>query len=752
MMRMDKYRHAGTGERFLEPDGGAFITTAPEARTSLPAFGRHYPDAAGIHSREEPTSNDVDYRNLEFAFRVVGQQQRIDFQLDRHSLRGGNDQQLVHDICAASGVRYRMIKLREKWWHQNHGPLLAFVPQSSSGRVVAIALIPQAAGYCYVDASTGQRQTVNAGIASRMASYAFMFYCPLPQRQLSKGDFFRFGFQGQGRDWFTLISAAVCSTLLSTAMPLITRLMINSATSESNNRGLVQAGLALAISALAITLLDIGRALALLRLRTKLAVSEQAALWDRILALPLSFFRRFSTGDLARRATAVDRIEALITADITSATFTLLSGLSCLVVLLFCSVQLALIALLDVLLLGSLMVILGRRQMTIARVAHDLDVKVLSFVYSIIAGINKLRVAGAENKAFAQWTKRFALHRQRAIGIRRLSNTQSLLAVIHGTVLWIMVSIIAAFAKKAPMTIGDYVAFNITFAQLQTAIMAVIAMIPDLITILLASERMQPILSAVPESAAIPAIAPSQLVITGRLELRNVSFRYPESRPILRNVSLKAEAGQFVALVGPSGSGKSTCLRLMLGFDPTESGSILLDGREIGSLDMRLVRRQFGVVKQNGTPLVGTIFQNISGNLPLTWQEVWEAARFVGLEEEIRNMPMGMFTAVNHRGACFSGGEKQRLLLARAIIRRPRILFLDEATSALDNPTQDLIMRNLEQLKVTRVVVAHRLSTVRRADCIYVLERGEIVEQGSFEELLAMGGRFSRNVECQKEQ
>jgi ABC-type bacteriocin/lantibiotic exporter with double-glycine peptidase domain len=241
----------------------------------------------------------------------------------------------------------------------------------------------------------------------------------------------------------------------------------------------------------------------------------------------------------------------------------------------------------------------------------------------------------------------------------------------------------------------------------------------------------------VPESNAEQA---DPGTLRGEVELRGLCFGYEGGPPVLADVSLRARPGEFVALVGPSGSGKSTCLRLMLGFEQPAAGSVWIDGREIGTLDMPLLRRQCGVVLQNGRPLVGDIFRNIVGSLPLTLDDAWRAARCVGLEEEIAAMPMGMFTLVNQRGASFSGGQRQRLLLARALVKRPRLLLLDEATSALDNRTQDVVTRSLSELGVTRIVVAHRLSTVRRADRIYVLERGRIVEQGTFDELVARGG------------
>jgi ATP-binding cassette subfamily C protein len=260
-------------------------------------------------------------------------------------------------------------------------------------------------------------------------------------------------------------------------------------------------------------------------------------------------------------------------------------------------------------------------------------------------------------------------------------------------------------------------------------------------------ERLKPILVAAPEADPSKAEAPE---LAGGLELREVSFRYQPGSPlVLDGVGLAVAPGELVALVGPSGSGKSTCLRLLLGFEQPQAGHVLYDGQELSALDVHSVRRQIGVVLQNGRPLVGDIFNNIVGSRNLSLDDAWEAARMVGLEDEIRAMPMGMHTFINQRGTTFSGGQRQRILIARAIVNRPRILLLDEATSALDNRTQALVVRSLERLAATRLVIAHRLSTIANADRIYVLDRGRIVESGGYDELLRRGGFFARIVERQ---
>jgi ATP-binding cassette subfamily C protein len=560
-------------------------------------------------------------------------------------------------------------------------------------------------------------------------------------------DLLRAGFRSEIRDWFAVIVAAVCGSLLGTATPLLLRIAVNSALARSDKVELWRAALALGGSALAIAVLDLARSLALLRLRSKMAISKQAALWDRLLALPVSFFRRFTPGDLTNRSMGIDQAEQLLTADVTAATFAIFAAVSNLAILFCYSVRLACIALAGAAILAIFTYALGRRQLIRLRVLQEIDGRLSSFVYTVIVGIAKLRVAGAEKRAFSKWFEGFSEQRRHGIAVRRLSNAQSLMAVSLGAGMWVTMMALSHAWRVSP---GDYVAFNVAFSQFQATAIAGITMLPSLLAIVPICERLQPLLNSVPESKAHGSIRDrSAQVDDGAVELCNVSFRYPDGPLVLDHVSLRAAPGQFIALVGVSGSGKSTCLRLMLGFDSPETGSVRIDGRDIRLLDMQMLRRQFGVVRQSGRPLVGSIFHNITGNYPLSAEEAWSAARFVGLEKEIKSMPMGLFTAVNQRGICFSGGQRQRLLLARAIVRRPRILLLDEATSSLDNPTQELIMRNLETLGATRVVVAHRLSTVRHADCIYVFNHGRVVEQGRFDALMERDGIFARMAERQ---
>jgi ABC-type bacteriocin/lantibiotic exporter with double-glycine peptidase domain len=298
-----------------------------------------------------------------------------------------------------------------------------------------------------------------------------------------------------------------------------------------------------------------------------------------------------------------------------------------------------------------------------------------------------------------------------------------------------------AAPREGAMSLGAFLAFHSAFAVFLSAVNALGDLWVDAVELVTRISRVQPILAEESELAA-GRVDPGRL--SGRLELDAVSFAYPGSATnAVERVDLDVEPGELVAVVGTSGGGKSTLFRLLLGFESPSSGTVRYDGQDLATLDLHAVRRQIGVVLQGGTPEAESILENISGGAALTLDEVWSAAEDAGLAQDIRDMPMGLHTLVNAGGANLSGGQRQRLLIARALALRPRILLLDEATSALDNRTQEQISSALERLRITRLVIAHRLSTVRRADRIVVLERGRIVQTGTFAELARSPGRFA---------
>jgi NHLM bacteriocin system ABC transporter ATP-binding protein len=386
------------------------------------------------------------------------------------------------------------------------------------------------------------------------------------------------------------------------------------------------------------------------------------------------------------------------------------------------------------------------------RKQEEIEGTINGLTVELINGVAKLRVAAAEQRAFAAWAQKYSQTLKIKSGIQRINDAVSVfneaLPLVTSVLLfWFAVVFIeSAQAKGLPggLTVGTFLAFNAAFGIFIGGATDLSNTMTDILEIIPLWERAGSILQSETESDPTKA-DPGRL--TGRLALEHVTFRYREDGPlILDDVSVYAEPGEFIALVGPSGSGKSTVFRLLLGFETPLSGTVYYDGQDLAGLDIQAVRRQLGVVLQNGRISSAPIFDSITAGALVSLDEAWEAARMAGFAEDIEQMPMGMHTVISEGGSNLSGGQRQRLLIARSLVLKPKIILMDEATSALDNRTQSIVTESLDRLNATRVVIAHRLSTIRNADRIYVIEAGRVVQVGTFEELVNQEGLFARLV------
>ncbi|HEY9734804.1 MAG TPA: NHLP bacteriocin export ABC transporter permease/ATPase subunit, partial [Trichocoleus sp.] len=494
--------------------------------------------------------------------------------------------------------------------------------------------------------------------------------------------------------------------------------------------------------------------IALMRLETFADSTTQTAVWDRLLKLKASFFRQYSMGDLSSRVSAVSQIRQKLGNTLLKSVFTSLFSFLNLGLLFYYSVPLALIATLVAAINIGVTIVSSLLTLKKVRPLLEQQGKLFGMMVQIINGVAKFRIAGAEPRAFAYWGKQYS-HQLKLMlssqGIEdNLAVVNSLLSALTPAVLFgcAVMLLQQSQAGSGQFTTGTFLAFNAAFGTFISGATSLSTTVVDVLDVLPIWQRAQPILQAQPEVDADKA-DPGRL--SGQLTVDRVVFRYrPDGVRTLDNVSLRAEPGEFIALVGPSGSGKSTLFRLLLGFDTPESGNIAFDGQDLAGLNVNAVRRQLGVVLQNSRLMSASIFENISSNAVITMDEAWEAARMAGLADDVAAMPMGMHTVVSEGGTNLSGGQRQRLIIARALALRPRILLFDEATSALDNRTQAIVSESLDRLKVTRIVVAHRLSTIRNADRIYVLQGGQVVEQGSFDGLAQQDGLFSQLVKRQQ--
>jgi NHLM bacteriocin system ABC transporter ATP-binding protein len=675
------------------------------------------------------------------ACRLVGESLGLRVRAPAEPPGEGSFHDHVVAIAAASRFRTRQVALRGRWWRSDAGPLLACDAQ---GRPVA--LLPRGPrSYTLVDVSTGAREAVTAARARDLLPFAYSFYRSLGAPGLRPLDLVRFGARGVAGDLWTLVAMGLLTGVLGAAGPFLIGQMVDRALPQGERGLLLQLGLGLLCVAAAGVALRLVRSVAVVRVETRMDHSLQAALWDRLLELPSSFFRQYGAGDLADRAAGINTIRGLLSRSGVNGVLGAVSSLAYVVLMLVISPPLALVAFGVTFLLVAFAAVGNYLQLRTQRREVDVHGRLSSLVLQLIAGVAKVRVSGAENHAFRVWAEGFSLQKRLSFGLGRLQNVLG--SVGAGFHVLASLAIFAAIHRLQSgagpsLSTGEFVAFYAAFGSFVAAVLALAEASVSLLAIVPFYERLAPILTALPESDESRG-HPGRL--RGGVSISHVRFRYHADAPwVLDDVSLDVQPGEFVALVGASGSGKSTLLRLLLGFERPGSGAVRYDGQDLSALDARAVRRQIGVVLQESRLLPTDIFRNIVGNSSRTPQDAWEAAEMAGLGEDIRQMPMGLHTVVSEGGGTFSGGQRQRLLIARALVNRPRLIFLDEATSALDNKAQAVVTQSMDRLDATRIVIAHRLSTVVNADRIIYLEGGQVREEGTYQELLARGGLFAQ--------
>ncbi|HMI94178.1 MAG TPA: NHLP bacteriocin export ABC transporter permease/ATPase subunit, partial [Polyangiales bacterium] len=590
------------------------------------------------------------------------------------------------------------------------------------------------------DPRDDRRARVDAALAERLHPQAYQFYRTFPTKPLGPLDVLRFSAAGVRADLIRVVVVGMAGGLVGTFLPLLTGQVFDRIIPGAE-RGLLWQLIAVLVAVfLGSTLFDLARGFALVRAQTRMDASVEAAVWDRLLSLPLPFFRNYSAGDLASRAAGIGSIRELLASVGLS---TILSGIFSVwnfALLFHYDTNLALAASGLVAIAGLVAVIATYYDLGLRRRLMELDGRISGLLLQLLFGIAKLRVSAAENRAFSVWARLFAQRRDadlagEKIGIR--------VGVFHAifpvgcsiALFWLM----AGSGQK--LSTGQFLAFSAAFGVFMRAVLDVISAGLAILSVVPIYERAKPILQSPIESQGSSDV---RIELQGGIELSHVSFRYQTDGPlILDDVTLRVEPNEFVAIVGPSGSGKSTLLRILLGFEAPSEGGVFYDGQALVGMDIRGVRQQIGVVLQHSRVMAGDIYNNIVGSSGLTLDDAWRAARQAAFDKDIEAMPMGMHTVLAQGGGTLSGGQRQRLLIARALASQPRILFFDEATSALDNRTQAVVSESLESLRVTRVVIAHRLSTIRHADRIVVLERGRVVQVGRFDKLLAQGGTFA---------
>ena len=715
----------------LQAMEGVSLTQTHEAMSRLMGL-----DQKQKNYGSAPQNEDLLFK----ALRLIGDTQGMDFKVPPPAEAEALKRNPLETICAASEIRYRLVALKEEWWAADNGPLLATIGESKQW----VALLPLAdSSYEIYNPASGHRQALNQASIENFNAFGYTFYRSFPIKAINLKELMIFGVRGLWRDIYWVLGLSVLLGLLGMMTPIATGKLIDNLIPSADVPAIWQMVGALFAAAVASTMFKITSSIAMLRIESKMDGAVQSAVWDRVLKLPVPFFRLYSTGDLALRIGGISTIRRALSG---ATVFTLLAGIFSIfnfLLLFYYSAQLALVAAAMVTIALTVTLVIGFLKLRYERQLAEVKGKLSSATVQYLNGITKIRVASAESRVFSRWAEQYTKFRKLSFKSEHLENIEH--TFFAGYPLIITASFFAVagmflFKDEATrLSVGDFIAFNAAFGAFFGGMIKLIETGLDLLNLVPVYERAKPILHALPEVSEA-SVHPGE--IQGDIEVSNLGFSYGEGAQILKDVSFVARPGEFIALVGPSGSGKSTMLRLLLGFEKPTSGAIYYDKQDIMDLDLNALRRQFGVVLQSGKLMPVDIFNNIVGAANHSLEDAWEAARLVGLDKDIEGMPMGMHTVISDGARTFSGGQRQRIMIARAIIHRPRVLFFDEATSALDNNSQAIVTSSLSKLKSTRIVIAHRLSTVIKADRIIVLQDGHIVQNGSYKELIAVPGLF----------
>lgn len=644
------------------------------------------------------------------------------------------DSQLEYMLRPSNTMR-RRVELHGEWWKDATG---CFLGGTQDGDIVSI--LPDTwSGYYYIN-SDGEKIKINKETAKNIKVDAFCFYKSFPLTALKIKDLLKFMISSVSKlDMIYILGTMLIGQLLAMLTPYITNVIYNVLIPSGKDSLIFPVASLMFGVTVTSMLISITQNLVMGRFQGRLTLSVNSAIMIRLFSLPTSFFKNYTAGDLASRMGHIASLCQMIARAVVSTGLQSAFSLGFIFQMYKYAPSLVLpgICLISVNILYSVFITFYR-QNAVNKKKINLGPKLQSLVYALFGGIQKIKVTGAEKRAFAKWAEQYS-------EIEKLTYSPPFLLKISGvisTVISLSGSIILYyFAIRTGVDRGNYLSFNSAFGSVTGAIMGLNAVALEFANLGPILDLIRPVMQEKPESSEGRKIPIS---LSGNIEVSNITFRYtPEGPAILDNLSLSIKKGEYLAIVGKTGCGKSTLIRLLLGFEKAEKGSVFYGGKDLNNLDLRSVRQKIGVVMQNGSLFPGDIFSNIIVTSPWkTMDDAWEAARIAGIEEDIKAMPMGMHTMISEGAGGLSGGQKQRLMIARAVIARPQILIFDEATSALDNITQQHVAKSISRFNSTRIVVAHRLSTVKNCDRIVVLDKGKIKEQGTFDELMEKRGMF----------
>jgi ATP-binding cassette subfamily C protein len=711
-----------TEYKWLESAGESAMDTGDPVRFAVSAVARHF---------DTPTEN-------------INLPQGVSSKMDSLTL--------MRRLVRKANMQARLVTLPKGWYKSDSGTLLGYYGDDRE----LVALIPKSSKkYRLVGSSAPQGIEVDAAVASKIGQDAFVCYPGLPPKTLGTRELLRFALKHTWKhDWWAIWVISLLSGALGVVMPMITSTIFKDIIPINDRQALGTVTQVMLVSGFTTAVLGLVRFVAFTRVKSYAALVEYA-MWSRLLSLPARFFRKYEVGDLFNRMLGVPAITNVLDNSTLAVLFDAIFSFWSLLLMFYYSSKLSLWVMIPWAVYLALSAAAYKKLLSVSAKKIKLTNKTSARTLQILSGLSKFKLQGAENAAFNLWAQSFGEEWRWNLRMRWRQSFVSVLNAVQPTVPAMVVycfvtsPILSDPGAQPLLSVADFMGFQAAFAGFNATLVSLVPYVAKVFTVAPYIENIKPILETEPEVTDDKADAPA---LSGDIELRNACFSYaPDSPMVLKGISLRVKPGESVAFVGESGCGKSTLLRLLLGFETPVQGAVYFDGQDLSSLNVSSVRSQMGVVLQNGQLMSGDIFGNIVGTSPLTLDDAWEAARMVGLDRDIENMPMGMHTMISEGGGNISGGQKQRILIARSLAGRPKIIVLDEATSALDNVTQAIVTESMDRIKATRITVAHRLSTIKDADRIFVMHEGAIAEEGGYEALMKMDGIFAKLARRQME-
>lgn len=642
----------------------------------------------------------------------------------------------INDIARLSGFLIREVILEEDWYKKDCGPIIGYINNQP------VACLPKGAnGYYMWDPATSEYYIVDKTIAKEFKETAYVIYAPLPDRAIGWKELLIHGFKGVSRiDIIRILLLTLMGTLIGLIIPRLNEYLFDFFIPLGDYDGLYGVGAVVLACSLGNICFTLVKGLTVFRNINRMKYSVEAAIINRLFCLPESFFRKYDSADLMKRTMDISAIFTQVASTLISASLSLIFSMMYLMSMFMYSKVLSIAGIKMLIIYIIPVLILGIRQLRYEGDQLRIEGEMSSTLYQLIGAISKLRMAGAEERGLNEYIRQYS----DAMDIEKKKEWYSRVSLIFSgsiNIIMTMYMYHLMIHKNLGLSVGAFMAFNSAFGAFSAAILQLVNSWININNIIPAYKRVKPILETPPEQAEGLEMPGD---ITGNISIDHVTFAYDKAEePVIRNLSLNIKQGEYIGIVGQSGCGKSTLLKLLLGFEKPQKGIIYYDGHDIEGIDKRELRKKLGVVLQDGGLINGSIYENITITCPgASIEDVKNAVKIAGLEKDIALMPMGLHTVLTDGDGGISGGQKQRVLIARAIVGNPKVLYFDEATSALDNITQAQVSESLDSLDNTRIVIAHRLSTIINCDRILVMDKGVIVESGTYKELMALKGKF----------